>query len=160
MKKNMLIIFIILALLICQLVWWFDIGSWRSLPIELCYTHASTFFFRDENDKKVEADMYTWRTFFHPDDFASSEEQLIYNQYDSLVGFEFSKYTYILSYGFSIEHLYCKNPDAKKMQYGKVVHGTNCLPNEVLLYRVPKVYIEPNPDRTDSFSYKFIDTAP
>ena len=78
----------------------------------------------------------------------------------SLVGFDFSQYTYILSYGFSIEYLYCKQPDAKKMQYGKVVHDVNCLPNEVLLYRVPRVYIEPNPDRTDSFSYKFIHYAP
>ena len=104
--------------------------------------------------------MYTWRTFFHHDDVVSSEEKLIYNQYNSLVGFDFSQYTYILSYGFSIEYLYCKQPDAKKMQYGKVVHDVNCLPNEVLLYRVPRVYIEPNPDRTDSFSYKFIHSAP
>ena len=160
MKKNMLIMFFIFALLICKFVWWFDIGSWCSLPIELCYTHASDFSFRDKNNNKAEADMYTWRTFFHPDDFVSSEEKLIYNQYNSLVGFDFSQYTYILSYGFSIEYLYCKQPDAKKMQYGKVVHDVNCLPNEVLLYRVPRVYIEPNPDRTDSFSYKFIHSAP
>ena len=119
MKKNMLIMFFIFALLICQFVWWFDIGSWCSLPIELCYTHASDFSFRDKNNNKAEADMYTWRTFFHPDDFVSSEEKLIYNQYNSLVGFDFSQYTYILSYGFSIEYLYCKQPDAKKMQYVK-----------------------------------------
>ena len=106
-KKNMLIMFFIFALLICQFVWWFDIGSWCSLPIELCYTHASDFSFRDKNNNKAEADMYTWRTFFHPDDFVSSEEKLIYNQYNSLVGFDFSQYTYILSYGFSIEYLYC-----------------------------------------------------
>mgnify|MGYP001518619502 CR=1 FL=1 len=101
----MLIMFFIFALLICQFVWWFDIGSWCSLPIELCYTHASDFSFRDKNNNKAEADMYTWRTFFHPDDFVSSEEKLIYNQYNSLVGFDFSQYTYILSYGFSIEYI-------------------------------------------------------
>ena len=56
MKKNMLIMFFIFALLICQFVWWFDIGSWCSLPIELCYTHASDFSFRDKNNNKAEAD--------------------------------------------------------------------------------------------------------
>ena len=35
------------------------------------------------------------------------------------------RYTYILSYGFSIEYLYCKQPDAKKMQYGKAVSYTH-----------------------------------
>ena len=55
----MLIMFFIFALLICQFVWWFDIGSWCSLPIELCYTHASDFSFRDKNNNKAEADMYT-----------------------------------------------------------------------------------------------------
>ena len=148
-----------MILLIIGAGWWYhDIGSWKEVPsLELLYQYSTGTSYRTDSNGKVDADFYTWYSYFGPEDFWAPEQKEIYDACLNLYGFDFEHYTYILSYGFTIERLMYKGDyEEPKAQFGRVVHGTSCSADSVLLYRIPKIYLMPNPDRSDSFAYKFI----
>ena len=125
--------------------------------MELLYQYSSGYPFRTESNKKIEPDLYTWYSYFGPEDFWAPEHKEIYNACQKLYGFDFDQYTYILSYGFTIEKLSYQGDYAEpKARLGRVVHGTGCSPDAILLYRIPKAYLVPSEDRRDSHAYKFI----
>ena len=125
--------------------------------MELLYQYSSGSPFRTESNKKIEPDLYTWYSYFGPENFWAPEHKEIYNACQKLYGFDFDQYTYILSYGFTIEKLSYQGDYAEpKARLGRVVHGTGCSPDAILLYRIPKAYLVPSEDRRDSHAYKFI----
>ena len=125
--------------------------------MELLYQYSSGSPYRTESNKKIEPDLYTWYSYFGPEDFWAPEHKEIYNACQKLYGFDFEQYTYILSYGFTIEKLSYQGDYAEpKARLGRVVHGTGCSPDAILLYRIPKAYLVPSEDRRDSHAYKFI----
>ena len=125
--------------------------------MELLYQYSSGSPYRTESNKKIEPDLYTWYSYFGPENFWAPEHKEIYNACQKLYGFDFDQYTYILSYGFTIEKLSYQGDYAEpKARLGRVVHGTGCSPDAILLYRIPKAYLVPSEDRRDSYAYKFI----
>ena len=125
--------------------------------MELLYQYSSGSPYRTESNRKIEPDLYTWYSYFGPEDFWAPEHKEIYNACQKLYGFDFDQYTYILSYGFTIEKLSYQGDYAEpKARLGRVVHGTGCSPDAILLYRIPKAYLVPSEDRRDSHAYKFI----
>lgn len=125
--------------------------------MELLYQYSSGSPYRTESNKKIEPDLYTWYSYFGPENFWAPEHKEIYNACQKLYGFDFDQYTYILSYGFTIEKLSYQGDYAEpKARLGRVVHGTGCSPDAILLYRIPKAYLVPSEDRRDSHAYKFI----
>ena len=125
--------------------------------MELLYQYSSGSPYRTESNKKIEPDLYTWYSYFGPEDFWAPEHKEIYNACQKLYGFDFDQYTYILSYGFTIEKLSYQGDYAEpKARLGRVVHGTGCSPDAILLYRIPKAYLVPSEDRRDSHACKFI----
>ena len=106
--------------------------------MELLYQYSSGSPYRTESNKKIEPDLYTWYSYFGPENFWAPEHKEIYNACQKLYGFDFDQYTYILSYGFTIEKLLYKgNYGEPKAQVARVVHGTGCSPDAILLYRIP-----------------------
>ena len=125
--------------------------------MELLYQYSSGSPYRTESNKKIEPDLYTWYSYFGPENFWAPDHKEIYNACQKLYGFDFDQYTYILSYGFTIEKLSYQGDYAEpKARLGRVVHGTGCSPDAILLYRIPKAYLVPSEDRRDSHAYKFI----
>lgn len=155
--KTKLLIIIVLVLIFLIFWWWFDYGSWHEVPIEYLTQFTTDFSFRNADGKKVEPDMWTWYSYFSEDSFSYEEiDKMIFEEYNKAEEFDFTKYTYILSFGFTIEQLLAKGDIQVGKHNAKVVHGLGCLPNSILLYRIPHCLIYPNPDRRSTFSYRFL----
>lgn len=120
--------------------------------------YSSPVEYRKENYEKIDLDYYSWYSYFHAEEFCwHPTNKEIYEAYLQIDDFDFDKYTYILSFGFTIEQLLYKgNYDQPKLRQARVVHGTGCSANSILLYRIPKIYLEPFSDRRDNWGYKFI----
>ena len=156
--KRKIIVTVVILLLLGVGWWYYDVGSWKEVPsMELLYQYSSGSPFRTESNKKFDPDFYTWYSYFGPEDFRTPDHKAIYDACQKLYGFDFDQYTYILSYGFTIEKLSYQGDYAEpKARLGRVVHGTGCSPDAILLYRIPKAYLMPCEDRRDSYAYKFI----
>lgn len=154
--RHLIALFLLAIFMIFQQ--WHDVWSWKPVPsLELLYDYSSGFHFRTDENEKFDKNMYSWYSYFKPDDFNTPELQEIYDYYDRTAGFDFENYTYIVSFGFTIEQLLYKGDyDMRKLHSGRVTHGVDCNPDSMLLYRIPKTYLEPNPDRTSSYAYRFI----
>lgn len=141
-------------------VWWWylDEGSWKQVPsIELLYQYSSGTPYRTETNEKIDADFFTWYSYFSPEEFYAPEHKAIYEAYLNIDGFDFDRYTYILSYGFSIEQLLYKGEyEEPRAKWARVVHGVNCSADSILLYRIPKSHLNPFPDRRSTHGYKFV----
>ncbi len=160
MKQHRFVFICIITALLLSVflyIWWREIGRWKTLTPELLMIYSSDYSFRNENDQKTDPDLFTWYSFFKPEDFSGNlEDKSIYTKYCQLQSFDFSNYTYILSYGWTIEKLYYTGQFAEpRMRAARVLHGTNCKANEILLYRIPHIYIEPNNNRRSTYGYKF-----
>ena len=133
--------------------WWHDYGSWFIIRTEFIEEYTSEACFRNMNDDKIDPDMFTWYPFFSEQDFCyNAEDKRIYDYFISKgIVFDFSAYTYILSFGFTIEELYGKGNLEVGEHTARIVQGINCSPNAILLYRAPKSYIYPSSDRKSNY---------
>ena len=107
--KRKIIVTVVILLLLGVGWWYYDVGSWKEVPsMELLYQYSSGYPFRTESNKKFDPDFYTWYSYFGPEDFRTPDHKAIYDACQKLYGFDFDQYTYILSYGFTIEKLLYK----------------------------------------------------
>lgn len=158
MKIKNRLLFAVCMLACIIFVWWFDYGSWHPIPIEYLEQFPTEVTFRNTHNEKREANMYTWHSYFTAIDLYGSNpiHRRIYEQYQKTNQFDFSTYTYILSFGFTIEQLMIKGDlNEDREHIAKAIHGYNCPPNAILLYRIPKSWVVPSEDRRSRFHYIF-----
>ena len=158
-KKNghNIIIGLVLFVILSGFVSWYDCFRWQSLsPLTLEFrTSIEHVRYRTDRNKKVIPEAYTWFPIDPRIEKNDAFDQSIMNQYIKSGGtFDFQNYQYLISYGFTVEALFrLSDPNCCTCV---AVHGYDCLPNEVLIYKVPFVYIFPGEDRTGTDHYTFL----
>ena len=89
--KRKIIVTVVILLLLGVGWWYYDVGSWKEVPsMELLYQYSSGSPYRTESNKKIEPDLYTWYSYFGPENFWAPEHKEIYNACQKLYGFDFA----------------------------------------------------------------------
>ena len=158
-KKNghSIIVGLILFVVLSGFISWYDCFRWQSLsPLTLEFrTSIDHARYRIDSNKKAIPEDYTWFPVYPKIDDNNAFNRKIMNQYIKSGGtFDFQNYKYLISYGFTMEALFrLSDPDLCTCV---AVHGYDCLPNEVLIYKVPFAYILPGEDRTGTDHYIYL----
>ena len=95
---------------------------------------------------------FPWRAIYNT---TNDDEltQVVINQYIQQGGtFDFSKYTYFVTFGFTMLDLY-DNAVFTDTNDCVAVMDYQCEPNQILIYRIPHTVISHNEDRLDRRSY-------
>ena len=158
-RKRIITISVCIAL--ATLFWWWEYGSMNTVPIEFLGEFETVFTYRNENNDKAEADLWTWQSYIDDDwvetfmstDEVSGEE---FKQFRKTHPFDYSQYTYIVSHGFTIEQLQVRGNYQVGEHLTRAIHGIECSPTAILLYRAPKCRINPDSSLNYPFSYIYI----